>query len=69
MFELFAQATQVCEFTQRTGLTIGQAGAGVLAFICIVMAGVGCIREKEGWGWFLFVAFCFGMIAGTGKLP
>ena len=30
---------------------------------CIGLAGYLCLKGAWGWGWFLFVGFCFGMSA------
>ena len=30
----------------------------LFAVVCAVSAAVLCLRQREGWGWFLFIASC-----------
>jgi hypothetical protein len=34
----------------------------IVTLIAVLIAGVLVYQGKEGWGWFLFVAFCFGVV-------
>jgi hypothetical protein len=33
--------------------------------ICLAIAGFGMYHDKEGWGWFLFLAFLAGVIPAS----
>lgn len=37
------------------------------AVICLIAGVILCIKEKEGWGWFLFVALILSRFPGIGQ--
>ena len=42
---------------------------GIGSIICFGMGGLLCWKEKEGWGWFLFVGLLLAGSAVSGKSP
>lgn len=38
---------------------LANLGVNVVALACVIGAVVLMMHDKDGWGWLLFIAFCF----------